>query len=170
MSKNDPRPTAYGEVDEAQSAIGVARAALRAETHESVEAAALADHLKSVQRDLYVLMAELATGQENRGRLVPGSSMVTAEMVARIEALIDDAVARFEMPEEFVLPGEELVAAQLDVARCVVRRAERAALEVADDETHVLAYLNRLSDLLWALARLREAETSGGSSAARPPD
>jgi len=77
-------------------------------------------------------------------------------MVDALEPLIDGATARFDMPKDFVIPGGSPVAAALDVARTIVRRAERAALVVASPESHAVPYLNRLSDLLWALARWQE--------------
>jgi cob(I)alamin adenosyltransferase len=112
--------------------------------------------LIGLERDLWVLMAELATAAENRAKLVAGETLVTTAMVARIEALIDDVTARFEPPAEFVVPGQAPVAAALDVARAVVRRAERRAIRVAAEGSHVVPYLNRLSDLLWTLARWQE--------------
>ena len=78
-------------------------------------------------RDLWVLMAELATLPENHGKLVDGQTRVTAEMVVAVEALVDDLGARFEAPSQFVVPGQTPLAAQLDLARTVVRRAEREA-------------------------------------------
>lgn len=152
VRKDDPRPEAYGTVDEAQAAIGWARA--------TANAGGPNDELDSIlvhtQRDLWVLMAELATLPENEHKLVAGKTRVTAEMVDALEPLIDGATARFEMPKDFVIPGGTPVAAALDVARTIVRRAERAALVVATAQSHVVPYLNRLSDLLWALARWQE--------------
>jgi aryl-alcohol dehydrogenase-like predicted oxidoreductase len=87
---------------------------------------------------------------ENQRKL---TERVTAEMVASLEPAIDDAMARFDMPTDFVIPGATRVSSTLDVARTVVRRAERESLAVAPDGSHVVPYLNRLSDLLWALAR-----------------
>jgi cob(I)alamin adenosyltransferase len=152
VRKDDPRPEAYGTVDEAQAAIGVARAA----ANHAGPAGELDDILVHAQRDLWVLMAELATLPENEHKLVAGKSRVTAEMVDAIEPLIDGATARFEMPRDFVIPGGTTVGAALDVARTIVRRAERAALAVAPAGSHVVPYLNRLSDLLWALARWQD--------------
>jgi len=83
-------------------------------------------------------------------------SLVTVDMVEHLEHLIDDYSSRSEMPTEFVVPGEEPVAAFLDVARTVVRRAERQSLAAAAEASFALSYLNRLSDLLWTLARWRE--------------
>jgi cob(I)alamin adenosyltransferase len=80
-------------------------------------------------------------------------------MVDRLEAIIDDLDTRFERPTEFVVPGEHPVAAWLDLARTVVRRAERHALEAAPPPSHVVPYLNRLSDLLWTMARWQEGKS-----------
>ena len=136
-------------MDEAQAAIGVARA-------QAQPASELNRWLVDVERDLWVLMAELATAAENRPKLVAGQTLVAADMVARLESLIDDVTARFEPPTEFVVPGQAPVAAALDLARAVVRRAERRTLAVAAEGSHVVPYLNRLSDLLWTLARWQE--------------
>jgi cob(I)alamin adenosyltransferase len=149
VSKHSPRPEAYGQVDEAQAFLGVARAA--------VEPGSELDRvLVSLQRDLWVLMADLATDAPNRHKLVEGASLVSADMVARVDDLLADYETRFEMPREFVVPGGSVAGAHLDVARTVVRRAERVAVALAPESTHALAYLNRLSDLLWALARWQD--------------
>ncbi len=140
---------ACGAVDEAQAFIGLARA-------EAEPGGELDTMLLAVERDLYVLMAELATLPENRPKLTPGQTLVTAEMLQRVEAMTDDLGQRFEMPKEFVLPGQDRTSALLEVARTVVRRAERRALTVAAKESSAIAYLNRLSSLLWALARWQE--------------
>jgi cob(I)alamin adenosyltransferase len=115
--------------------------------------------LVSLQRDLYVVMAELATLPENHSKLRAGHSLVTEEMVSRLEGLIDHYSELFAPPTEFVIPGETRVAAQLDVARTVTRRAERLCVGVAGTESFLLRYLNRLSDLLWVLARWQEGES-----------
>lgn len=152
VAKDSAAPAAYGDVDEAQAAIGVARA-------EAERGSELDRLLVGLERDLWVLMAELATEAENRGKLKPGTSLVTQEMVTALEALIDDLSARFEPPTEFVVPGQTRIGALLDVARTVARRAERTAVGVAVDGSHVLPYLNRLSDLLWTMARWQEGES-----------
>ena len=162
VRKDSPVPTACGDVDEAQSALGLARAA----TEPGSELDGL---LVRLERELYVLMAELATAPEHRGRLVPGRSLVTEEMVAGLEPLIDGVTGRFEMPREFVLPGQTPTAAALDLSRAVVRRAERSALAVAGARSHVVPYLNRLSDLLWTLARWQEGRTLPARET-RPPE
>jgi cob(I)alamin adenosyltransferase len=146
VPKDSERPRAVGAVDEAQAVIGLARAL--ADDGDDIDHA-----LTQVCRDLWVLMAELATLPENQSKLVDGQTRVTAEMVAALEALVDDLGARFEAPSQFVVPGQTPLAAQLDVARTVVRRAERDAVAAAVTGSHALAYLNRLSSLLWVQAR-----------------
>jgi cob(I)alamin adenosyltransferase len=151
VPKDDARPEAYGTVDEAQAAIGLARPA----TPRGSELDLI---LVRLERDLYVLMAELATASENQHKLAPGQSAVTADMVAYLEAVTDDLGSRFAYPTEFVVPGQHELAARLDVARTVVRRAERRAVGVAAEGSHVVPYLNRLSSLLWTAARWVEAD------------
>ena len=107
-----------GAVDEAQAMMGLARA-------EAVPDSELDAMLVRLERDLYVLMAEVATDVSNRGKLTPGTTLVTEEMVAALEVHIDELIDRFEMPAEFVVPGANRVSAALDVSRTVVRRAER---------------------------------------------
>ncbi len=138
-----------GVVDEAQAAIGVARAATTAGSEVN-------ERLTALARQLYVLMAEVATAPGNRHKLVAGTSLVTEEMVLGLEAQIDELLGRFDMPADFTVPGENPVAAALDLARTIVRRAERLAVREPVEGSLVLAYLNRLSDLLWAMARWQE--------------
>lgn len=156
VPKDSDLPWAYGTVDEAQAALGLVRA-------HCERAGELDDLLVRLCHDLYVAMAELATLPENRSKLTAGTTLVTAEMVTALETLIDDYTGRFPMPTEFVIPGQTVVAATLDVARTVVRRAERLSMRAAGGDSHVVPYLNRLSDLLWALARWAE----GGSLPSR---
>ena len=151
VPKDSERPTAYGEVDEAQATLGVVRAQAGPE---------LADIVLHLQRDLWVVMAELATAEENAGKLTDGQNRTTAAMVEALDVLMDDIAERFEPPTEFVVPGESAVAAALDVSRTVVRRAERAAVAaLRGQESSAVPYLNRLSDLLWTLARWQEGES-----------
>ncbi len=149
VPKDDARPEAYGTVDEAQAAIGFARVVAAPEVDEI---------LLDVERDLYVLMAELATAAENRAKLTDGQTLVTEAMVEAVTARTDDVATRFPFPTEFVLPGQDELGARLDVARTVGRRAERRAVTVADPASQVVPYLNRLSSLLWTLARWVEAD------------
>jgi cob(I)alamin adenosyltransferase len=153
VGKDAPGPAAYGDVDEAVSALGVARAL----TDAGSELQAL---LLRLQRELFVVGAELATEPAKRDRLEAGVSRVTPEMVAALEPVIDDVTSRFDPPQEFVVPGENPCAAALDLARTVVRRAERQAVAARDagwlDDSQVVPYLNRLADLVYTLARWQE--------------
>lgn len=153
VRKDAPAPSAYGEVDEAQAVIGVTRAVL-AGADESLD-----EVLVDLARDLWILMSELATAPENRDRLRDGATRVSRSMVERLEEQIDDFAARFSPPAEFVVPGADPVSAHLDLARTVVRRAERRALTAAHPDSLAVVYLNRLSDLLWTLARFAEGES-----------
>lgn len=153
VPKDHVLPEAYGTVDEAQAAIGLARAA----TDRGGE---LDQVLVAVEHDLYVLMAELATQPENHGKLADGQTRVTEAMVESLSATTDDLADRFEFPTEFVVPGQSELSARLDVARTVARRAERRALPAAAEGSHVVPYLNRLSSLLWTAARWVEADDS----------
>jgi cob(I)alamin adenosyltransferase len=103
-------------------------------------------------------MAEVATAEDNRHKLVPGTSQITTAMVEGLERRIDELSDRSPMPAEFVIPGANRRAAALDVARTAVRRAERIALGEAVAGSLVTTYLNRLSDLLWTMARWQEGD------------
>jgi cob(I)alamin adenosyltransferase len=150
VGKSDPRPEAYGSVDEAASALGLCRA-------NAGEDPQLAHDILRIQTELFVAGAELATAPEAAERLEPGVSRVTAEMVERLESDIDRYMAQVELPPKFVIPGGTELSARLDVARAAIRRAERRVVELkamgdlADDT--LLRYLNRASDTLFAMAR-----------------
>jgi cob(I)alamin adenosyltransferase len=152
VSKNAPVIEANGVVDEAQAVIGVARS-------ETPPGGELDSLLVEVERDLWVLMSEVATAPSNRHKLIPGTSLVTPGMVAALEVRIDELNERFDMPSAFVVPGQNKVSALLDVARTVVRRGERLVVAAMGDiDSQVGPYLNRLSDLLWTMARWQEGE------------
>jgi cob(I)alamin adenosyltransferase len=153
VPKTSPAIEANGDVDEAQAALGVARAWAR---HHDGEGSELDDLLVGLERDLYVLMAEVATAVDNRGKLVAGTTLVSEEMVAALEAHIDRLTADIPPLRDFTIPGHDPVSAALDVARTVVRRAERRVQGLAIESSHAAAYLNRLSDLVWTMARWRE--------------
>lgn len=151
VSKADLATEAYGTTDELVAALGVARAAA---------VAPVAVELLALQRELFVVGADLATNPSERAKLEPEVSLVTAAMVEGLERRIDEVVAKHPLPNVFIVPGANPSGAALDVARAVARRAERAvvALEGAGRSVNpeVRRYLNRLSDLLFCLAR-REA-------------
>ena len=151
VPKDSAHPRAVGAVDEAQAFIGAARALC--------EPGSDLDHqLTHVCRDLWVLMGELATLPENHGKLTDDQTRVSEGMVTAIAAMVDDLGERFEAPSAFVVPGQTPLAAALDVARTVVRRAEREAVAATGAGSRVLPYLNRLSSLLWVQARWVEGE------------
>src|SRR4051794_41573974 len=118
VAKSDGRPDAYGTLDEAASQLGLARAAAKddPEVHDDIVA---------IQNDLFIAGAELATSPEAAGRLEPGVSKVTQEMVDRLEPLIDGYMDRVDLPPQVVLPGGTELPARLDAARTSIRRPER---------------------------------------------
>lgn len=153
VEKDDLRTEAYGTVDEAVSALGLARAALP-------EGSEWHDEVLERQRQLFVLGAQLATHLDHADRLSDGVSRMTEEMITGLEARIDELVERFPLPEAFVVPGATPAGAAIDLARTIVRRAERRVVAMqradllADDVP--LRFLNRLSDELFVLARAVE--------------
>jgi cob(I)alamin adenosyltransferase len=156
IAKDDLRTEAYGTIDEAVAALGVARAELTA--------AGLTDLAASVlrwQRELFVVGAELATSPAARDRLQDGVTRVDESMLAGVEAELQRLEASITMPREFIVPGESPASAAVEVARAVLRRAERriVTLERAVQlgRGWVGPYVNRLADLLWVLARAAEA-------------
>jgi cob(I)alamin adenosyltransferase len=149
IPKSHPAAEAYGAVDETVADLGLARA--------QAENPRLIGLLLEVQRELFVVGADLAANPEERGKLQPEVSLVTSAMVERLEKVIDETVAEHPLPQEFVVPGASIVGAALDVARATCRRAERRAVALRESGAEVNAeatrYLNRLSDLLFVLAR-----------------
>jgi cob(I)alamin adenosyltransferase len=147
------RPEAYGSIDEAASALGLARAGAERDGE-------LYTDILRLQNELFIAGAELATAPEAAGRLEEGVSKVTQEMVERLESDIDRYMDRVDLPPKFTIPGGTELSARLDVARAAVRRAERrvAALDDEGDlaDATVLRYLNRLSDALFAMARFAD--------------
>ncbi len=166
ISKADPRTEAYGTTDEAVSVLGLARAALGPGTDKV--SGDLAELIVRLQRELFVVGAELATHPDRRSRLEAGRTLVTPEMVTGLEEQIDALESHYPLPAEFVIPGESLAGAALDIARSVTRRAERDCVALAEagslpKGSSVLAYLNRLADLLFVMARAAD----GGYRAVR---
>jgi cob(I)alamin adenosyltransferase len=163
VAKDDPHAEACGAVDEAVSALGVARAQ---ETDRE-----RAERLLAIQRDLFTVGAELSTGLGERARLERHFATVTAAMVEGLDAQLAGLEERVPLPQGFVVPGGTAVAAAMDLARTLVRRAERRAVSLQRagllENPEVLRYLNRLSDLLFMLAR--EAE-QGSTILRRPSD
>ena len=154
VSKAAPVPDACGSIDETVALLGLARAL--------AGKVAFGEGILRVQRELFVLGADLATNPAERSRLEGGVSLVTPAMVERLETWIDELVLAHPLPQAFVVPGANPVSATLDVARSVVRRAERMVVRLRDAGAEVneavLRYLNRLSDLLFVLARVEAGE------------
>jgi cob(I)alamin adenosyltransferase len=148
VSKNSALPRAYGAVDEAQAFVGVARA-------EAQPGSELDDILVRIARDMWLIMTELAT---NHDRALSGAR-VTDASVEELERIIDGVSARFQPPKDFAVPGQGRLPAALDVARATVRRAERESVDAVREDSSILRYLNRLSDLLWMMARWQESST-----------
>lgn len=160
VAKYDVRPDTFGTVDEATSALGLARALSNDARAREI--------IMGMQRDLYVLMAELATPPEHLDAV---GMRITPEHILKLEATEDTLKAEVTIPEKFVIPGDSMDGAALDVARTVIRRAERMAAHLLHDGTiangEVVRYLNRLSDVVFILARYLEAKQGGSTLATR---
>lgn len=148
VTKNDPRIDLLGELDESSSSIGFARSL--ATWGNSGEL------LLAAQRDLYQIMAELAFIESTR----PDDLLLKADRVDWLEESIAAVQEHVQLPREFVVPGETTPGAAMDVARTVVRRAERKAVALAAEgvvtNDQIIRYLNRLSSLLFILARAED--------------
>ncbi len=160
VGKDDALVEATGDTDEAVAVLGGARQALHEESDPRL--VELAELVLRLQRELFVVGADLMTNPRARERATAGQSRVNRDMIDQLERTIDDLVAERPLRPVFIVPGATRASVHLDVARTVVRRAERHAIaaaragaEVADE---VLVYLNRLSDLLFVLARQAAGE------------
>lgn len=149
ISKAHPRVEAYGTVDELGSTLGVARASSSSEQLQTL--------ITGVQKNLLTIGAMLATADEDRDRAKRPGTTLTDAALQELDSAVADLEARVPPLRQFVLPGDTLISAYLHVSRTVCRRAERrvAALSEAGSEIEpiILKYLNRLSDVLWLLAR-----------------
>jgi cob(I)alamin adenosyltransferase len=156
VAKSDARTEAYGAVDEAGSALGVARSLCGPDDAE------VQRDILRVQKELFVAGAELATAPEAGERLEDGVSRITDEMVDALDGEIDRYMERVDLPPKFVIPGGTPLSAQLDVARAVLRRAERRVVALREEQgladDAVLRYLNRASDLVYAMARFTDTD------------
>jgi cob(I)alamin adenosyltransferase len=176
IGKDDPRTEAYGTIDEAIAALGVARANLGVKRRIGTLPAGLgglAAMILRFQRELFVVGAELATNPDAWDRLEDGRTRVSEQMLRGVEETLVELEANVEMPKEFVVPGETPTSAALELARTILRRAERRA--VALQRTgfvpgpNLVPYLNRLADLVWVLARAAERAESREPTPARRP-
>ncbi|MEY4236914.1 MAG: hypothetical protein RL578_220 [Chloroflexota bacterium] len=172
ISKDDVRTEAYGTVDEATAALGMARAELIGLGGAGI--AALDETILSIQRDLFVVGAELATNPDAWSRLEEGRTKVSPKMLARINALLATTEAAIVFPKDFVIPGSSKASSAIELARTIIRRAERWCVTLGREGLlpgeHLLAYMNRLADLLWLLARQAETlEASATRSVSQTP-
>ena len=153
VPKYDPRPDTFGTVDEATSALGLARA--------TTDDPKVKDIIYTIQQELYLLMGELATPPENYEKM---GLRVTSEHVQRLEQTEEALKQEVKIPNKFIIPGDTPAGAALDLARTIIRRAERMAAKLLHDGTiengEVVRYLNRLSDLVFVLARYAEVKSS----------
>ena len=175
IAKDDLRTEAYGTIDEAVAALGLARAQLGVRDRLGILAAGFGDLpelILRLQRELFVAAAELATEPSAWDRQHEGVSRVSAGMVDGLDTILRDAEAHITMPAEFVVPGETPTSAALELARTIVRRAERRAVTLGAEGLipgpYLLPYLNRLADLLWVLARAAEQAESRSAPPSRP--
>ncbi len=174
IAKDDPRTEAYGTIDEAVAALGLARANLGAKRRVgtlSPSLGGLGDLILRYQRELFVVGAELATNPDAWDRLEDGRTRVSAAMLADVERILVEAEASIVLPSEFVVPGETVTSAALELARTILRRAERRAVTLRRDGLvpgeYLVPYLNRLADLLWVLARAAEQAEARQATPAR---
>ena len=154
VSKNDPHTEAYGITDEAVSAMGLGRA-----TSDDPK---VKEILRDLQRELFTIAAELATEPDKYELFQQHFKPVTEEMVENLETTIDSLEEEFQMPTVFVLPGGSAASAAIDIARTIIRTAERRVVALAEagklTNGLITAYLNRLGDLLFVLARYQDRE------------
>jgi cob(I)alamin adenosyltransferase len=149
VPKYDPRPETYGVLDEASSALGVARATTKNQK--------IKDIILSVQKDLLIMGAELSSVPEDIQKL---TRRIGEGDIKRLEEIIDELQKNITLKNEFIYPGETPVSAQIDVGRTIIRRAERKADSLKNEgllrSAEINRYLNRLADMLFVLARYEE--------------
>ena len=153
VAKSNLRCEAYGTIDEAVSALGIARNFVTRDRVKEV--------IAKVQKEMFTVNAELATRPEDLERLASSFTPVTDAMVDNLEELIDELEAKIELPKAFIIPGSNPGSSFLDLARAMVRRAERRAVVLMEkgeiNNDAILRYLNRLADLLFIIARYEES-------------
>jgi len=174
ISKDDPRVEAYGTIDEAIAAFGLARANLGVKRRIGTLGAGiggLSDLILRYQRELFVVGAELASNPDAWDRLEDGRTRVSEAMVRGVEHDLVELERNVVLPTEFVVPGETLTSAALELTRTILRRAERRAVALRAaglvPGNHLVPYLNRLADLVWVLARAAEQAESRTATPAR---
>ena len=152
VSKTDLRCEAYGTTDEAISALGMARALAQDPRVRQVT--------EELERELFTVGAELATDPAHYAKLQQHFSVTTSEMTVRLEELIDELDEQVKLPKSFIIPGGSAASGALDLARSILRRAERRAVALQERQQltnpEVLRYLNRAADLVFMLARFED--------------
>src|SRR5437763_1640254 len=153
VPKYDPRPDTFGTVDEATSAVGLARASPNDRKVKLI--------ISRAQQELHIPLRELTTPRENYEKM---GLHITIEHVQRLEQVEGSLKQEVDIPNKFIIPGDSLDGAALDLARTIIRRAERMAVKLLHDGViqngEVVRYLNRLSDLIFILARYIEVKSS----------
>lgn len=153
VAKYDPRPDTFGTVDEATSALGLARAMTKDQK--------VKDIIFQIQQELYLLMGELATPPENYEKM---GLRITIKHVQHLEQIEEQLKQEVEIPNKFIIPGDSPDGAAFDLARTIIRRAERMAVKLLHGDiiqnAEVIRYLNRLSDLVFIIARYIEVKSS----------
>jgi cob(I)alamin adenosyltransferase len=153
--KCHPRIDVYGEIDEAVSVLGLARALVKDEWSKEI--------ILGLQNDLFLVSTELATFPEAYHKL---KNTVTQEMIQRLEDLINQLETKVELPNKFIIPGDSMISAILDIGRAMIRRIERRVVRLREEKvisnSAILSYLNRLADLLFTLARYQESLVQQG--------
>jgi cob(I)alamin adenosyltransferase len=175
VSKDDPRAEAYGTIDEVVAALGLARAELGLKAQYGVlppPLSGMADLLLRLQRELFVVGAELASNRDAWARLEDGVTRVSEPMVAGIEETLTELERHIAMPREFVVPGETRLSAAVELSRTILRRGERRVVTLQREGLvagqWLVPYVNRLADLLWVLARAAEQGESTSAPPSRP--
>lgn len=152
VSKSDPRCKACGTIDECVSAMGLARVQSKDQLVKEI--------LYRFQRELFTVAAELSTAEKEYQKLKTHFGVVTIEMTSNIELMIDELNSKMTIPRAFIIPGASVASAAIDLARTILRRAEREVVSLQERQLlvnpEVLRYLNRLSDLLFMLARFED--------------
>ena len=154
VSKNDPRCEAYGATDQAVSAMGLARALCADDRVKEI--------VLQTQHEMFIVGAELATDESKYEYLQNNLSIVTPDMVIRLEEWIDELNGLMQLPNAFIIPGASAGSGALDLARGQLRTSERRVVALKEAgllvNSEVLRYVNRLSDLLFVLARYEDRE------------
>jgi cob(I)alamin adenosyltransferase len=154
VPKTDPRCEAYGTVDEAVSALGLARSLVKSDKLKVI--------IKNVQRELFTVGAELSTDPKEYSKLQKHFSVVTPEMTAHLEDLIDELNQEITLPRAFIIPGASTASGALDLGRSILRRAERRVVALKEQgllgNPQVLKYINRLADLVFVMARYEDRD------------